>query len=278
MESQLNKKVKQSIRFLQSAQDFCKGQKIELSYSGGKDSDVILRLAQMAGIDFEAIYKNTTIDPSGTIKHCMENNVTILRPKISFFKLIEKKGFPTRRARFCCGYLKEYKVLDNAIQGIRKSESVKRRMMYHEPQICRIYGENKKNKVSVFLPILEWTDEDVREFIQAESIKCHPLYYVGGVFDVKKRLGCMGCPLAHDQGLKDFKERPVLVRAWCRAGNIWLQSHQYTSTAHKFRNVYELFVHNVFYHRYQDFKNAVDGMFGTVDCKQFLEDYFKIKL
>ena len=42
---------------------------IEVSYSGGKDSDVILELAKMAGIPFEAIYKQTTIDPPGTTKH-----------------------------------------------------------------------------------------------------------------------------------------------------------------------------------------------------------------
>ena len=35
---------------------------IEVSYSGGKDSDVILQLAKMAGIQYEAIYKNTTMN------------------------------------------------------------------------------------------------------------------------------------------------------------------------------------------------------------------------
>lgn len=38
---------------------------IEVSYSGGKDSDVILALTKEAGIPFRAIYKNTTIDPPG---------------------------------------------------------------------------------------------------------------------------------------------------------------------------------------------------------------------
>lgn len=36
---------------------------MELSYSGGKDSDVILELAKMSGIPFRPIYKKTTIDP-----------------------------------------------------------------------------------------------------------------------------------------------------------------------------------------------------------------------
>lgn len=47
-------------------------------------------------------------------------------PKERFFDIIARKGFPTRRARFCCEVLKEYKILDSAIQGIRRSESTKR--------------------------------------------------------------------------------------------------------------------------------------------------------
>ena len=147
--SDLDKKIKQSIRLLQRLGDT----EVELSYSGGKDSDVILTLAKMAEINYRAIYKNTTIDPSGTIAHCKENGVEIVKPKKTFFELIQNSGFPTRRARFCCDKLKEYKILDNSIQGIRRSESTKRAELYKEPVICRIYG-SKKNHVNVFLPIL----------------------------------------------------------------------------------------------------------------------------
>jgi phosphoadenosine phosphosulfate reductase len=121
------KKVARAIRLLKSIpQDG----EIEVSYSGGKDSDVILELAKMSGIPFRAIYKNTTIDPPGTIKHCREKGVEIFQPKKSFMQIIEKKGMPTRRARFCCSELKEYKVLDRAIQGIRKTESKAREERY----------------------------------------------------------------------------------------------------------------------------------------------------
>lgn len=151
---------------------------IELSYSGGKDSDVILELAKMAGIPFEAIYKNTTIDPPGTIQHCRENGVTILKPKTTFLQLVEKKGSPSRFVRFCCEVLKEYKVYNRAIQGIRRCESTARAKRYHEPEICRVY--NPREKVRVYLPILEWTDEDVADFIAQRGIKCAPMYYDGG--------------------------------------------------------------------------------------------------
>ena len=115
--SELDKKIKDSIRILKmGAQD----KTVELSYSGGKDSDVILALAKMADISIRPIYKCTTIDPPGTIKHVRDNGVEVVKPKETFFQLIEKHGFPTMRARFCCDKLKEYKIMDDAIQGIRR--------------------------------------------------------------------------------------------------------------------------------------------------------------
>lgn len=154
MTEELQKKVDRAIKLLQS---ICKDQQVELCYSGGKDSDVILELAKLAGINYRAIYKNTTIDPPGTISHCVKNGVEVVRPKVSFFQLIERKGFPTRRARFCCEYLKEYKIMDKAIQGIRQSESVKRAKTYNEPTMnlrCVVYTVLRKIAWKLFFPSL----------------------------------------------------------------------------------------------------------------------------
>lgn len=248
MTEELQKKVDRAIKLLQST---CKDQQVELCYSGGKDSDVILELAKMAGINYRAIYKNTTIDPPGTIKHCIDNGVKVVRPKISFFQLIEKKGFPTRRARFCCEYLKEYKIMDKAIQGIRRSESVKRAKTYNEPTMCRIYG-SKKNHVEAIFPILDFTDKDVEEIVKERDIKLHPLYYnEDGSLNIKKRLGCMGCPLKNDNGLADFKANPKLVRAWLRAGKKWWDSHPHIESRKKFSDIYELFVSSIFFDSYE---------------------------
>ena len=67
--SDLLEKEKRAIKLLRTVAKTTDGE-IELSYSGGKDSDVCLALAQMAGIPYRAIYNNTTIDPPGTIAHC----------------------------------------------------------------------------------------------------------------------------------------------------------------------------------------------------------------
>lgn len=177
MTDELNKKIEQSIKLLQSV---CRDGKVaEVCYSGGKDSDVILQLAKESGINYRAIYKNTTIDPPGTIKHVRDMGVEIRRPDKSFFQLMEKNGFPTRFYRFCCRFLKEYKILDRAIMGVRKSEGVRRAKSYSEPTECRFYG-SKKEHVEAIYPILDWTDDDVEAFLKDRHIQCAPVYYSGG--------------------------------------------------------------------------------------------------
>lgn len=277
MREELLEKVYWAIKLLQVSAG---SDVVEVSYSGGKDSDVILELARISGINFRAIYKNTTIDPPGTIKHCIENGVEVMKPKMTFLHLVQKRGLPTRRARFCCEVLKEYKVLDTAIQGIRRSESTARAKRYNEdePVICRIYG-SKKNHVNVVLPILSWTDDDVEEFIAARGIRCHSLYYDGrGEFHAERRLGCIGCPLKSDAGRADYKAYPKLFKQVVKAELVWWQSHPESKTVKKFGTPYGLIAHDLFYHSYAKWQADNNNLFGRKDWKVFLEEYFGIEL
>ena len=173
----LQRKIDSSIRLLQSVQKRYDGE-IEIAYSGGKDSDVILQLAKEAGIRYRAIYRNTTIDPPGTIAHVKRMGAEILRPKETFFQLVAKKGFPNRFSRFCCEKLKEYKVMDKCIMGVRKSESTKRNERYNEPTECRFYGrKTEANHVESIYPILDWTDDDVLAFVEDRHLTLAPVYY-----------------------------------------------------------------------------------------------------
>jgi 3'-phosphoadenosine 5'-phosphosulfate sulfotransferase (PAPS reductase)/FAD synthetase len=177
---ELQKKIDRSIKLLQSVGKRYDGV-IEIAYSGGKDSDVILQLANEAGIKYEAIYKNTTIDPPGTIAHAKAMGATIIRPQLSFFQLVAKKGLPSRFRRFCCADLKEYKVYDKAVIGVRKAESRGRNDRYNEPTQCRWFGaKTKTNHVEQIMPILDWTDDDVLTFIQDRNIPLAPVYYDRG--------------------------------------------------------------------------------------------------
>lgn len=267
-----DRKVERAIKLLQSIpQDT----EIELSYSGGKDSDVILELAKMAGIPFRAMYKNTTIDPPGTIKHCKDKGVEIIQPKISFLQLIEKKGMPTRRARFCCSELKEYKILDRAIQGIRRSESSARANRYKEPEYCRVY--RKDEKVRVYLPILDWTDKDVRRFIKERNIQCHPLYYDElGRFRVERRLGCIGCPMKSDNGVEDFKRYPKLLKQIIKALEKYIDNHPDCRAKKKFSDACGVIYHDLFCSSYDEYQTTMLlGLFGEkFNPEKAIKEYF----
>ena len=254
---------------------------IEVSYSGGKDSDVILELAKMAGIPFEGIYKQTTIDPPGTTAHAKEMGVTIIRPKMTFFQLVEKKGLPNRWRRFCCEVLKEYKVHDRVVLGIRRCESTKRAMRYKEPEECRVYPN--RERVRQYYPILEWTNDDVARFIEERGIRCAPVYYdEQGRFRVERRLGCIACPLVHDRGLAQYKQYPKFLKAEMTAVQKFLDNHPNT-TYHKFVDgkAYNAFFYALFCHTQEEFLSVkTGGLFpdNAVDIKGYLENYFNIQL
>ena len=254
---------------------------IEVSYSGGPDSDVILELAKMAGIPFEAIYKQTTIDPPGTTAHAKAMGATIIRPKQTFLQLVEEHGLPTRFRRHCCSHLKEYKIRERAIQGIRRSESTKRAERYHEPEICRTYAG--KEKVRVYLPILEWTDEDVARFIKERGIKCHPLYYdEEGNFHPERRLGCICCPMASRRKmLEEYKKYPLFLKAELKVLQKNREDHPDWSATKRFGNAYNQMFYHLFCDNMEEYDARVNGgMFpdNAIDTKQFLSNYFKVTL
>jgi phosphoadenosine phosphosulfate reductase len=205
--------------------------------------------------------------------------VEILPPKESFFSLVERKGMPTRRARFCCEALKEYKVLDRAVQGIRRCESKAREKRYKEPEICRVY--DKHNKVRVYLPLLDWTDEDVARFVKERDIQCHPLYYdEQGLFHAERRLGCIGCPMQSDNGKADYKKYPKLLKRVIKSVRVFLDTHPESSSKKKYsNNEYNLVYHNLFCDSYDDYATRISmDLWGKeLDTKEYLEEYFNIK-
>lgn len=285
MKELLDKKVKQAIRLLQSASKIAAkhGQPLEICYSCGKDSEVILELVKMAGIEYRAIYKVTTIDPPGTIKHALSKGVELVRPKENFFQLMRRKGIPSRRVRFCCQILKEYKILDYAVLGIRACESAKRKELYQEPTLCRVFSSTVE--VKQYFLILNWTNQDVTDFIKERNISCHPLYYDDqGNFHPERRLGCMACPIASQKHrIEELKKRPILVRCYIRSASYYFDHHYKNRNRQGkklFNNVYELFTLTVFCKSMEDFRYRFGpNLFDDgIDCKKFLEDYFKISL
>lgn len=286
MTEQLKKKVERAIRLIQAAGAKAKerGQPLEICYSGGKDSDVILELARMSGADIRPIYKNTTIDPAGTLKHVKERGVEVMQPKMSFRQVIANRGMPSRWRRFCCEVLKEYKVLDYAVVGVRRDESRARKDRYKEPEICRVFNKTKGIKSRQYLPILDWSSDDVAAFLNERGVRCHPLYYDdGGVFHPERRLGCMCCPLqSKKKRIAEFKRFPRMARFYIRGIKEYIATHPNGKMVQKTGgNAYDWFTSQVFCDGWGEFMERFgrSELFDDkIDTKKYLENEFGIEL
>ena len=67
-------------------------------------------------------------------------------------------------------------------------------------------------KQRILNPIIDWTTEEVWEFIKTYNVPyCH-LYDDGF-----NRLGCIGCPMAGKNRIKEFERYPKIRQAYIRA-------------------------------------------------------------
>ena len=107
-----------------------------LCYSGGKDSDVIRILAQLAGVKHELHHNLTSVDAPETVRYVKsipDMHIDIPHDKdgnrVSMWSLIVKAGIPpTRFMRYCCSELKEKGGEGRLkITGVRATESVNRK-------------------------------------------------------------------------------------------------------------------------------------------------------
>lgn len=130
------------------------GQPIVCTYSGGKDSDVLVTLFERSGVPFEVHNSHTTADAPQTVYHIRRKfkeleekgiKCTIQYPKLTMWQLIPKKKMPpTRTARYCCAYLKETACSNRMIStGVRWDESNARK----ERGSLEIIAPKKKGRI-----------------------------------------------------------------------------------------------------------------------------------
>lgn len=214
--------------------------------SGGKDSSVCVALAQRAGINFEVQHNHTTADAPETVRFVREEfkrleelgikctiNYPVYKGKpTSMWALIPQKLMPpTRLVRYCCDVLKERGGTNRMITtGVRWAESTKRK---NNRGIYETMPSNPRKKIvlsndnddrrqlfercmqkrkSVCNPIIDWTDEDVWDFLGAEGIPTNPLYGCGF-----KRVGCIGCPVAGKSRYAEFARYPKYQKLYINA-------------------------------------------------------------
>lgn len=128
--TELERKAIQFIRNAESLALRMDERGFHVAFSGGKDSQVLLALVEMAGVKHHAEMQVTTVDSPNLMKFVRGNypQVKLNLPELNMRQLIlKKKLLPTRQIRYCCAYLKEQAGAGTCTCiGIRKAESTKR--------------------------------------------------------------------------------------------------------------------------------------------------------
>ncbi len=228
-----------------------------LAYSGGKDSDCIRILAELAGVKHEIHHNLTTVDAPETMQYIKAiPNMIIDKARykdgthITMWNLIPKKLMPpTRIARYCCEILKERGGQGKLkITGVRWAESARRK---ESSGVAKILGKpktvqkladesNANYTVSKAQGLILNDDNDesrrvVEHCYRTTTAIINPivdwtdadvwefLHHYGCEGNPlykcgHNRVGCIGCPFANNsKRLAEFEKYPTYKRAYMTA-------------------------------------------------------------
>lgn len=257
----LRKKMQNSVELLRKAEQIALNYDHEngyyLAFSGGKDSQALYHIAQLAGVRFQGHMNLTSVDPPEVIRFVKENypEVELIKPSKSIFQsAIEEKTLPTMRMRWCCAKYKETAGAGKVILiGIRKAESSRRAKRnevelnnkkfsgdlkgldeYRQKQLAkRAQRKSKKQGVNI-------TNADEEQTLGCihgkESLLISPIIYwteqdvwefLNDVVKVTHcslydkgwhRIGCIGCPASsYKQKIIENKRYPHVKHNWIKA-------------------------------------------------------------
>ena len=226
------KKLAESIALLQKGEATALRMNPEegyfLGFSGGKDSQAVYHLCKLAGVRFQPYYSVTGIDTPETVHFIRDNyqDVEFIHHKQNFFQLVEEKGLPTIKRRYCCERLKEHFGAGQCVlTGVRAEES-KKRSSYAAIEVFsrrkEHIGKDVKRSESwlaekehqcikgqdkiMIRPILHWTTEEVFQFLLMCGAKVNTTY------QKHRRVGCMFCPFAPKWEIEYFETIYPLYR------------------------------------------------------------------
>ena len=251
----LQRKINYSVDLLRKAEKLAlrynKDDGFWLAFSGGKDSQALLHVAQLAGVKFKAHFNPTSIDPPELIRFLKREypQTTIHKIKRTIYDVaIKKQILPSMRIRWCCAEFKENAGAGNVtLIGIRKEESARRAKRHEvgvsgnkfngnldefakwqETQLRKKYKNlnhdefaiDKETEVKcisgkdsiLVSPIIHWTEQDVWNFLNGMGIPHCELYDKG-----YHRIGCILCPMSQrKQKEKEIADYPHVKERWIK--------------------------------------------------------------
>lgn len=129
--NRLRRKMEYSIHLLRKAEKLALAYDTRggyyLAFSGGKDSQALFHIAQLAGVQFEGHMNLTSVDPPEVIRFVKRSypEVELIKPKDSIYHVaLRKQLLPTKKVRWCCEEFKEKAGAGKVtLIGIRHQES-----------------------------------------------------------------------------------------------------------------------------------------------------------
>ena len=222
-----------------------------LAFSGGKDSQALYHVAQLAGVPFKAHFSPTSVDPPQLIRfiRTQYKDVQWQKLKRSIYQVaVDKNILPTMRVRWCCQEFKENAGAGKVtLIGVRHEESTRRAkrnevevsnrtfsgdydtfMQWSEEQIKKKYKNVNHDQFSIdkehevkcingkdsilVSPIIDWTARDVWDFLNGMEIPHCELYDMGYT-----RIGCILCPMSSRKSkIRDMQLFPHVKEKWIK--------------------------------------------------------------
>lgn len=252
----LRYRMEQSVALLRKAERLARLYDPEegfyLAFSGGKDSQALYHIAELAGVPFKAHFSPTTVDPPQLIKFIKKSYPDVEFGKVdkSMYQVAKEMGMvPTMKIRWCCAKFKESAGAGKVtLTGVRHAESVRRAQrkevevsghkfsgnidefsLWSETQIKKKYKNINQDEFSrdkeqevrcingkdsiIVNPLIEWTDADVWDFLNKVVEVPHCELYDPPYN--RHRIGCILCPMSsYKTKLRDIELYPYVKKKW----------------------------------------------------------------
>lgn len=198
---------------------------VALSFSGGKDSTVLKYIIESMNLNIPSIFVNTGVEYNSIVDFVKSfDNIRIIKPKYSFFKIVEKYGYPiiskeqsrylsdiknpkvcqaTKNLRLSNGNFSiskkwmwlldtDIKISDKCCYHLKKGPLQREGYFYFTGE--RIQESNLRRQryhtcilPKKCIPLRLWTDQLIEKYINYHDIK------ICDIYKYERRTGCKYC-------------------------------------------------------------------------------------